>query len=81
MDRWLHHARLFRTRTLAADAIGRGGIRLNGKPCLKPAQIVRHGDTVTVSAHGQVRVLRVLMLGERRGSATDAAVLYEELDH
>ncbi|MTH77440.1 S4 domain-containing protein [Paracoccus aestuariivivens] len=81
LDRWLHHARLFRTRTLAADAIGRGGIRLNGKPCLKPAQIVRHGDTVTVSAHGQVRVLRVLMLGERRGSATDAAVLYEELDH
>ncbi|WP_134680128.1 RNA-binding S4 domain-containing protein [Paracoccus ravus] len=80
LDRWLHHARLFRTRTLAADAIGRGGIRLNGNPCLKPAQTVRHGDTVTVSAHGRVRVLRVLDLGERRGSASVATALYEELD-
>ncbi|MFG6080841.1 RNA-binding S4 domain-containing protein [Paracoccus litorisediminis] len=80
LDRWLHHARLFRTRTLAADAIGRGGIRLNGKPCLKPAQTVRHGDTVTVSAHGRVRALRVLDLGERRGPAAEATALYEELE-
>lgn len=79
LDRWLHHARLFRTRTLAADAIGSGGIRVNGQPCHKPAQPVRHGDTVTVSAHGRVRVLRVLLLGERRGPATEAETLYEEI--
>jgi len=80
LDRWLHHARLFKTRTLAADAIGQGGIRLNGNPCAKPAQTVRSGDTVTVSAHGRVRVLRVLLLGERRGPASEAAGLYEEVD-
>lgn len=79
LDRWLHHARLFRTRTLAADAIGAGGIRLNGQPCSKPAQVVRGGDTVTVSAHGRVRVLRVLLPGRRRGPAGEAAGLYEEL--
>ncbi|SMO55714.1 RNA-binding S4 domain-containing protein [Paracoccus laeviglucosivorans] len=81
LDRWLHHARLFRTRTLAADAISAGGIRLNGNPCRKPAQNVRGGDTVTVSAHGRVRVLRVVDLGERRGPATEAATLYDELTH
>jgi len=79
LDRWLHHARLFKTRTLAADAIGAGGIRLNGQPCSKPAQAVRGGDTVTVSAHGRVRVLRILLLGARRGPASEAATLYEEL--
>lgn len=79
MDRWLHHARLFRTRTLAAEAISCGGIRLNGKPCRKPAQSLRNGDVVTVSAHGQVRVLKVLDFGERRGPATEAAVLYDEV--
>ncbi|MTH63406.1 RNA-binding S4 domain-containing protein [Paracoccus shanxieyensis] len=79
LDRWLHHARLFRTRTLAADAISAGGIRLNGNSCRKPAQTVRGGDTVTVSAHGRVQVLRVVDLGERRGPATEAATLYEEL--
>ncbi|MDS9468448.1 RNA-binding S4 domain-containing protein [Paracoccus sp. MBLB3053] len=80
LDRWLHHARLFKTRTLAAEAVGRGGVRLNGKPCSKPAQIVRHGDTITVAAHGRVRSLKVLMLGERRGPASEAATLYEEIE-
>lgn len=80
LDRWLHHARLFKTRTLAAEMIGGGGIRINGQPSRKPAQAVRSGDTVTVAAHGRVRVLRVLMLGERRGPASEAALLYEELE-
>nr|WP_246175165.1 RNA-binding S4 domain-containing protein [Paracoccus limosus] len=80
MDRWLHHARLFRTRTLAAGAVDAGGIRMNGNPCRKPAQMLRGGDVVTVSAHGQVRVLRVLGLGERRGPASEAVALYEEVE-
>lgn len=80
LDRWLHHVRVFRTRTLAAEAIGAGGIRVNGQPCRKPAQAVRPGDTVTVSRRGQVRALRVLALGSRRGPATEAATLYQELD-
>ena len=79
LDRWLHHVRQFRTRTMAAEAIAAGGIRVNGQPCRKPAQTVRPGDSVTVSAHGRVRVLRVLALGQRRGSATEAATLYEEI--
>lgn len=79
LDRWLHHARLFRTRTLAADAISEGGIRLNGQACRKPAQSVRPGDVVTVSAHGRVRVMKITDLGERRGPATEAAGLYEEI--
>lgn len=79
LDRWLHYARLFRTRTLAADAISSGGIRVNGQPCRKPAQALRPGDTVTVSRRGHVRVLRVLAPGTRRGPAAEAATLYEEI--
>lgn len=79
LDRWLHHARLFRTRTLAAGAIEAGGIRLNGAPCHKPAQAVRPGDMVTLAAHGRVRVLRVRLLGIRRGPAPEAAELYDEI--
>ena len=79
LDRWLHHARMFKTRTLAAESIGGGGIRVNGQPCRKPAQILRPGDLVTVSAHRQVRVLRMLHPGERRGPASEAATLYDEI--
>ena len=42
--------------------------------------MVKPGDTVTVSAHGRVRVLRMLQPGERRGPATEAATLYEEIE-
>lgn len=79
LDRWLHHARVFRSRSLSADAIERGGFRLNGKPCMKASQVVRPGDVLTFAAHGKVRVLRVQGLGERRGPATEAALLYDEI--
>lgn len=79
LDRWLHHARVFRTRTSAADAISAGGIRVNGHPCRKRAQIVHPGDTITIATHGQVRVLKVLEPGIRRGPASEAAGLYEEI--
>lgn len=80
LDLWLHHARLFRTRTIASEAIAAGGIRLNGQPCRKPAHSVRPGDQITVSAHGRVRVLRVAALAERRGPASEAQQLYLEIE-
>lgn len=79
LDRWLHFARLFKTRTAAADAIIGGGVRLNGQPCRKPAHILRNGDVLTVSRGGHVRVLRVLRPGARRGPASEAVGLYEEI--
>lgn len=69
-----------RPAPLPPNPIGGGGIRVNGQPCRKPAQILRPGDTVTVSAHGRVRVLRMLQPGERRGPATEAATLYQEIE-
>ncbi|TRW96887.1 RNA-binding S4 domain-containing protein [Paracoccus sp. M683] len=80
LDKWLVHARLFKTRGLAAARIEGGGVRVNGQPTRKPGRAVRPGDQVTVSAHGQVRELRVVALGVRRGPASEAQDLYQELD-
>ena len=80
LDKWLCHARVFKTRTLAADRIGAGGVRLNGAPCRKPAAIVRPGDVVTAAVSGAVRSLRVVALGTRRGPPAEAQALYEDLD-
>lgn len=79
LDKWLVHARIFKTRGLAADRINGGGVRLNGEPCRKPGRVVRPGDVVTVSAYGQVRALRVAALGQRRGPAPEAQMLYTEI--
>ena len=79
LDRWLFHARVFKTRSVAADRIGAGGVRLNGQPCRKPGQVVRPGDVVTAATAGGVRVLRVRSPGERRGPAAEAQTLYDDL--
>lgn len=80
LDRWLCHARVFKTRTMAADRISEGGVRVNGAPCRKPGYEVKIGDVVTAAAPGGVRSLRVLSPGERRGPAAEARELYEDLD-
>ncbi len=79
LDKWLVHARLFKTRGLAAAQIEGGGVRVNGQPSRKPGRVVRPGDLITLSAHGRVREFHVLALGERRGPASEAQGLYEEL--
>ncbi|MRX50256.1 RNA-binding S4 domain-containing protein [Paracoccus sp. S-4012] len=79
LDRWLCHARVFKTRTLAADRIAAGGIRVNGAPCQKPAQMVGPGDVVTVGSGPRVRALRVVAPGARRGPPAEAQTLYEDL--
>ena len=79
LDKWLFHARLFRSRGLAAERIEGGGVRLNGQPCRKPGRSVKPGDRLVVSAHGQVRSLTVLALGTRRGPASEAQTLYAEM--
>lgn len=79
LDKWLFFARLFKSRGAAAERVEGGGIRLNGQPCRKPGKAVRVGDEIVVSAFGRVRALRVLALGTRRGPASEAQGLYQDL--
>ena len=80
LDRWLCHARVFKTRSLAADRIAAGGIRVNGVPCRKPGQELRPGDVVTAAVPGGVRSLRMRAPGARRGPPAEARLLYDDLD-
>jgi ribosome-associated heat shock protein Hsp15 len=81
LDKWLWCARLVKTRTLAARLIEAGKIRINGKRTLKVSRPVRAGDVVTGISAGADRlfVVRVAGEAERRGPATAARTLYEDL--
>lgn len=80
VDKWLWHARFFRTRGLAAELAGSGRLRLNGEHVLKPAQTVRPGDVLTFPQGRRIRVVRIVALGLRRGPAAEAATLYDDLE-
>lgn len=79
IDRWLWHARLVRTRALAASLAASGHVRVNGQRIAAPGRAVRTGDVLTVALPGSVRVLRVMAFATRRGGSEDAKRLYEDL--
>ena len=81
LDKWLWQARFYKTRSLAAQVCARGIVRLNRRAVDRAHAAVRPGDVLTLPlAGGRVRVVRVLALGERRGPATEARLLYEEVE-
>jgi ribosome-associated heat shock protein Hsp15 len=80
LDKWLWHARLFRSRSLARAAVEEGRLRLNGARVVRPAAAVGAGDVLTFVQAGRVRVLRILGPGLRRGPAPEAETLYADLD-
>lgn len=80
LDKWLWHARFFKTRSLAARQVSDGQVRVNGAKAAKPSQTVGQGDVLTFSQGRVVRVIRIEALGERRGPAPEAQALYSDLD-
>ena len=89
IDKWLWCARFFKTRALASAFCEDTGLRIaaQGGPAQsarKAHQQIRVGDVLTFvldhgAAKGQVRVLRIKALSERRLSPPLAAALYEDL--
>ncbi len=77
IDKWLFHARFYRTRALAQAAAGAGKVRLNGIRVEKPAHLLKPGDVLTLGRGSEVVALRVLAVAERRGPARQAQLLYE----
>jgi ribosome-associated heat shock protein Hsp15 len=79
LDTWLWHARLAKTKSACARLVEAGSFRLNRQPVTKAHARLRVGDVLTFAWQGEVRVWRVLDLGERRGPASEARALYEEV--
>ena len=79
LDKWLWQARFFKTRTLAATVVAGGKVRVNGVHQSKPARGVGAGDVLTFAQAEVIRVVRIIGCGDRRGPASEAQALYEDL--
>ena len=78
-DKWLWAARFYKTRSLCVQAIDAGQARVNGDRA-KPARAMRVGESVSIRKSGIVCEVVITALSDRRGSATDAALLYRETE-
>ena len=77
IDRWLCAVRVFKSRTLAAGACSRGQVKVNGKQ-VRASHSLRIGDEVRARPPRGDVILVVLGLAEKRLSAKDAVLLYED---
>ena len=78
LDKWLWHARFFKTRSLAAAVVKAGSVRVNANKIAKPAFHVGEGDGITFPQGEQTRVVIVNACGTRRGPAPEAQALYQD---
>jgi ribosome-associated heat shock protein Hsp15 len=79
IDKWLFFARVAKSRSLAARLVMAGRIRINREKVEQASHPVKPGDVLTVTLDRRVLVYRVLGSGVRRGPATEARTLYEDL--
>ncbi len=79
LDKWLWAARFFKTRSLAAEAVGGGKIKLNGSTA-KPAKEIKAGDLLELSIGHVQWTVNVVALNEYRRPATEAQQLYAETE-
>jgi ribosome-associated heat shock protein Hsp15 len=80
LDRWIWHARIVKTRTLAASLVEEGRVRVNGARAGQPAHTVKPGDVVTIALPARVRILKVTGILPRRGDAGAAQHTYQVIE-
>ncbi|HAY90340.1 MAG TPA: RNA-binding protein S4 [Rhodobacteraceae bacterium] len=79
LDKWLWHARFFKTRTLAAKVVSGGHVRVNANKVSKPATTVVADPFLPFPQGTQTRVIKIVEWEPRRGPASEAQTLYEDL--
>lgn len=79
LDKWLWQARFFKTRALASKLCAAGRVRIDGERVTKAHAAIRLGHVLTFPQARDIRVVRVVALGARRGPAAEARTLYEDL--
>ncbi|OKL43944.1 RNA-binding S4 domain-containing protein [Pseudovibrio exalbescens] len=79
IDKWLWYARVTKSRTLAQKLAMSGHVRLNKEKVTTAKQGIKLGDVLTIALPRRLLVYKVLDLGARRGPASEAQLLYEDL--
>jgi len=79
LDKFLFYSRALKSRTLAQKIIETGAIRVNSERTDRSDHKVGAGDVLTMALHGRIVIWRILDPGQRRGPASEAQGLYEDI--
>lgn len=79
LDKFLFFSRAIKSRTLAQKVIETGTVRVNSERTVRSDHKVGAGDVLTMALHDRIVVWRIIDCGTRRGPASEAQGLYEDL--
>ncbi len=79
VDKWLWHARIVKTRTMAQKLVSSGHVRINRRKIDQPGHSVKIADVLTIRRERDVLVYRVEAMAPRRGPYAEARKLYTDL--
>lgn len=77
LDKWLWHARFFKSRSQATDAVAGGLVHVNDER-VKPSRDIKVGDRLYITRSETRMEVTVLSIPQRRGPASEAQKCYEE---
>jgi len=77
LDKWLWAARIYKTRALAREMIEGGKVHYNGQHT-KPGKLLEVQAILTLRQGNDERTIKVLAITDKRGPASEAALLYQE---
>ena len=77
LDKWLWHARFFKSRSQATDAVAGGLVHVNDER-VKPSRDIKVGDRLYITRSETRMQVTVLSIPQRRGPASEAQKCYEE---
>jgi ribosome-associated heat shock protein Hsp15 len=78
IDKWLWSVRIFKSRTLAADTIKSGKVKVNGT-AVKSSHLILRGDEITVKKGGFNFTFKAIELIDKRVGAPIALQCYRDL--
>lgn len=79
LDKWLWHARIVKSRSLATQLVLKGKFRVNREKIAKASFLVKAGDVITAALGSRVRIVQVAGFSARRGPPVEARALYLDL--
>lgn len=79
IDKWLWHARFFKTRSLAQKQVVTGKIRVDREKISSPSRKVLIGNVLTITRERDIKIIEILDIADKRGPYSQAQLLYNDL--
>ena len=79
IDKWLWHARFFKTRSIAQKQVTTGKVRVDREKISSPSRKVLPGNILTITMSRDIKIIEIVGIAEKRGPYIQAKLLYNDL--